>query len=263
MTDVKSRLPWWPFLVVDAFFLGLAALLLRVGHRPFLWWEACFLMVCAAAGAWSFLTPFLRRYAQEQGFSQAELLAEAVGQIQKLDQLAGQISNATAQWQTLHSGTAATAESARAVADQMTAEAKAFTEFMKKAGETEKAHLRLEVEKLRRAEADWLQLTVHILDHVFALFQAARHSGQPALAEQVAQFQNSCREAARRLGLTPALGREGEPFDPKLHELPKGISPAENAVIADTVMSGYQFQGRLLRRPVVALQDSAAKTGTD
>ncbi|HZM06219.1 MAG TPA: hypothetical protein VFC44_24725, partial [Candidatus Saccharimonadales bacterium] len=225
MTDVKSRLPWWPFLIVDAFFFGLAALLLRVGHRPFLWWEACFLMVCAAAGAWSFLTPFLRRYAQEQGFSQAALLAEAVGQIQKLDQLARQISNATAQWHTLQSGTAETAESARAVAEKMTAEAKAFSEFMKKAGETEKAHLRLEVEKLKRAEADWLQLTVHILDHVFALYQAAQQSGQPALAEQVAQFQNSCRDAARRLGLSPALGQDGESFDPKLHQLPNGVAP--------------------------------------
>jgi molecular chaperone GrpE (heat shock protein) len=257
MIDDKSRLPWWPFILVDIFFLGLAALLLRVGHRPFLWWEAGFLMLCAAGGAWSFLTPFLRRYELEQGFSQVKLLADATGQIEKLEELATQISHATAQWHDVQNRSAETAEGARTVADKMTTEAKAFVEFMKKAGESEKAHLRLEVDKLRRTETEWIQIVVHILDHVFAFSQAARRSGQPALVEQVGQFQNSCRDAARRVGLAPTLGQEGEAFDPKLHQLAEDKTPGDNAVVADTVLSGYQFQGKLLRRPVVVLRETA------
>ena len=52
MTDSKSILPLWPFWAADALFLVLAALLLRGGHRPLLWWEALLLTVCVAAGAW-------------------------------------------------------------------------------------------------------------------------------------------------------------------------------------------------------------------
>jgi molecular chaperone GrpE (heat shock protein) len=256
MTNANVRLPWWPFLIVDSIFVGLAALLLRTGHRPFLWWEACFLLVCAVVGTWSFLTPVFRRYAQEEGLSQAKMLADAAGQIHKLAQLAEQIGGATAQWRELQNEAALTAQSAKSVADKMTAEAKAFSEFMNKAGETEKAHLRVEVDKLRRAEGEWLQIVVLMLDHVFALFQAARRSGQTGLIEQVGQFQNACRDAARRVGLVPTMGQEGDAFDPIQHQLPENILAAENAVIADTLICGYQFQGRPLRRPVVVLRDA-------
>jgi molecular chaperone GrpE (heat shock protein) len=255
MSDVKPPLPLWPFILVDALFLGLAALLLKFGHHPLPWQEGGLLILCGALGAWSFVTPFLRRSADEQAFSQAKLLAEAIGQIQKLDQLAGQIRGATNQWLELQGHTAQAAESARQIAERMGAEAKAFTEFMQKASETERAHLRLEVEKLRRAEGERLQVITHVLDHVFALFQAARHSGQPALLEQIGQFQNSCRDAARRIGLVQTAGQAGEAYDPKSHQLPENISPEENALVADTLVAGYTYQGQLLRRPVVVLKN--------
>ena len=261
MSDEKPPLPLWPFVVVDALFLGLAVLLLKFGHRPLLWQEAGFLVLCGALGAWSFLTPFLRRNADEQAFSQTKLLAEATGQIQKLDQLAGQISGATNQWLELQSHTAQAADSARQVAERMSAEAKAFTEFMQRASETEKAHLRLEVEKLRRGEGERLQIIIHILDHVFALFKAARRSGQPALEEQIGQFQNACREATRRIGLMQTAVQEGEAYDAQLHQLPENISPGENALVAETLAAGYTYQGQLLRRPVVALRERLKAEG--
>ena len=74
---------------------------------------------------------------------------------------------------------------------------------------------------MRRAEAEWIQIVVHILDHVFAVFQAANRSGQPALAEQMGHFQNSCRDAARRIGLVATLVKAGDPYDPNLHKLSK------------------------------------------
>jgi molecular chaperone GrpE (heat shock protein) len=255
MSDAKPPLPLWPFIVVDALFLGLAVLLLKCGHHPLTWQEAGLLILCGALGSWSFVTPFLRRNADEQALSQAKLLAEATGQIQKLDQLAGQISGATNQWLELQTHTTQAAESAKQVAERMEAEAKAFTEFMQRASETEKAHLRLEAEKLRRAEGERLQIIIHIMDHVFALFQAARRSGQPALLEQIGHFQKDCREATRRIGLVQTAGQEGEAYDPQLHQLPENISPVENAVVADTLAAGYTYQGQLLRRPLVALKE--------
>jgi molecular chaperone GrpE (heat shock protein) len=215
------------------------------------------LVLCGALGSWSFLAPFLRRDANEQAFSQVKLLADATGQIQKLDQLAGQISGATNQWLELQSHTAQAAESAKDVANRMSAEAKAFTEFMQRAGETEKAHLRVEVEKLRRGEGERLQIIVHILDHVFALFQAARHSGQPGLVEQIGQFHNACRDTARRIGLTQTAVEAGEVYDPQLHQLPENVSAGENTLVAETLAAGYTYQGQLLRRPVVALKENA------
>jgi molecular chaperone GrpE (heat shock protein) len=249
-------LPLWPFVVVDVFFVGLAALLLKFGHHPLSWQEACLLVLCGVLGSWSFITPFLRRNADGQNLSQAQLLADAMAQLQKLDQLASQISGATNQWLELHSHTAKTAESAKEVAAGMSDEVKAFTEFLQKAGEAEKAQLRLEVEKLRRAEGERLQIIVHLLDRIFALFQAARHSGQPALAEQIGNFQKDCHEAVRRIGLLQLTVPAGENFDPKLHQLPETMSPAENASVADTLAAGYTYQGKLLRRPLVALQES-------
>jgi molecular chaperone GrpE (heat shock protein) len=255
MSDTKPPLPLWPFILVDALFLGLAVLLLKFGHRPLLWQEGGLLVLCGAVGAWSFVTPFLRRNADEQAFSQARLLAEATSQIQNLDQLARQISGATNQWLELQGNTAQAAASAKQVAEQITAEAKAFSDFMQRVSETERTHLRLEVDKLRRAEGERLQAITHVLDHVFALFQAARHSGQPALFEKIGQFQNACREAVRRIGLVQTAVQTGEAYDPKAHQLPENITAAENALVADTLAAGYTYQGQLLRRPVVVLKN--------
>jgi molecular chaperone GrpE (heat shock protein) len=262
MNDAKPSLPLWPFIVVDALFLGLATILLKNAHHPLMWQEGGVLVLCGCLGAWSFLTPFLRRNADEQAFSQARLLAEATSQIQKLDQLAAQISGTTNQWLELQGHTAEAAASAKNVADRMSAEAKAFTEFMQRTSETERNHLRVEVEKLRRAEGERLQVIIHVLDHVFALFQAARHSGQPALLEQIGQFHNACRDAVRRLGLVQTTAQAGEAYDAKLHQLPENVSPAENALVADTLVAGYTYQGQPLRRPVVAVNTTSDNAPT-
>jgi hypothetical protein len=48
----------------------------------------------------------------------------------------------------------------------MTGEVQAFTEFMKRANDSERATLRLAVAKLRRGASQWLQVAVRMLDHV-------------------------------------------------------------------------------------------------
>jgi molecular chaperone GrpE (heat shock protein) len=95
---------------------------------------------------------------------------------------------------------------------------------------------------------------------VFAIFQAAHRSGQPALAEQMNHFQNNCREAARRVGLVATLGRAGDPFDANFHRLAENASPNGNgnSIVAETLATGYTFQGQVIRRPMVALKEPPA-----
>jgi molecular chaperone GrpE (heat shock protein) len=259
MTKAESRLPLWPFFVADALFVAAAALLFYRGHQPLQWWEAALLVACTAAAAGSMIAPFWRRQRDEEFLAQVRVLAGAASQLQQLEQLAAHVTGATAQWREFHEQTARAAAEAKAVAGSMTAEVKAFGEFLQKINDAEKAHLRLEAEKLRRGEQEWLQVVVHLLDHVFALFQAARRSGQPALIEQISLFQNSCRDAARRVGLVPTVAPAGEPFDPKAHQLAGNAVPPQNALVVETLVAGYTYQGQPLRRAVVAVQEAEAR----
>jgi molecular chaperone GrpE (heat shock protein) len=218
------------------------------------------MILCAVGAAATLILPFMLRNSDQQAMAQARLLAEATGQLQKIDQVAAQIAGATSHWREFREHASETATAAKDVAKSMSVEARNFTEFLQKANDTERAHLRLEVEKLRRAEAEWVQIVVHILDHVFAIFQAAHRSGQPALAEQMNHFQNNCREAARRVGLVATLGRAGDPFDANFHRLAENASPNGNgnSIVAETLATGYTFQGQVIRRPMVALKEPPA-----
>lgn len=256
MSETKPLLPLWPFVVVDAISLALAGSLLIFGHRPLTAVEACLVILSGALGSWSFLTPFLRRNQDAQDLSHVQLLADANTQFQKMDELAQHIESATNHWLDLQRLTGQSVASAGQIAERMAAETKAFADTMQRASDMERNHLRVEVEKLRRAEADRLQVVVHMLDHIFALFQAARLSNNAGLVEQIGQFQNACRDAARRIGLVQTDVETGQAFDAKVHQLPEKVTPAENAHIAETLVAGYTYQGRILRRPVVALKEA-------
>jgi molecular chaperone GrpE (heat shock protein) len=134
-----------------------------------------------------------------------------------------------------------------------------FTEFQQKMNDSERAALRLETEKLRRAEGEWLQVVARILDHIFALHNAAERSGQPELAAQIGQFQNACRDAARRVGLTPFSAAPGEKFDAQKFRVHGVENPPADAVIAETLAPGLTFQGRLVRPALVRLQEAKAE----
>jgi molecular chaperone GrpE (heat shock protein) len=210
-------------------------------------------------GALLGIAPFLLEYDALVKLTEASALTTVVSQLHNLEGIAAQISGATSRWQDAQDQADKTARSAREIADRMTAEAQAFTEFMRQASDNERATLRLEVEKLRRAEGDWLQVLVRTLDHVFALHQGALRSGQPGLIEQLGNFQNACRDAARRVGLTPFAANEAEPFDPQRHRLiDETAKPPADAVVAQTVAVGYTFQGRLIRPVLVSLRETPA-----
>ena len=260
MSDLNApKLAKWPFFLGDALLLGVAYYICHQSKSAFGLWELCFVVLCVAGGAVLGIAPFLLEYSALVKLAEAGSLTTVVSQMGNLHGIAGQISGATGRWHEAQDAADKTARSAGEIAERMTAEVQAFTEFMKRANDSERANLRLEVEKLRRAEADWLQVLVHMLDHVFALHQGALRSGQSGLIEQVGNFQNACRDTARRVGLTPFTAKEAEPFDAQRHQLlEEAAQPAPDAVVAETIAAGYTFQGRLIRPALVRLRETPA-----
>ena len=191
--------------------------------------------------------------------AEATSLTTALEQMGKLEDIASQITGATGRWQNVQEACEKVTNSAKGIAERMAAEARAFTEFMQKANDSEKANLRLEIDKLRRAETEWLQVLVRMLDHVYALNLAAARAGQPKLMEQLGHFQIACRDAARRVGLTPFAASPSEPFDSQRHQLlEENAKPAADATVAETLATGYTFQGRLLRPALVRLNGNGS-----
>ena len=260
MSDLKApKLAKWPFFLGDALLLGLAELIVYQCKFPLGHWELCFVVLCVAGGAVLGIAPFLLEYVALVKVVEAGSLTTVVSQLGNPQGIAGQISGATGRWHEAQDAADKTARSAREIAERMTAEVQAFTEFMKRANDNDRVTLLLEVEKLRRAEADWLQVLVRTLDHVFALHQGALRSGQPGLIEQLGNFQNACRDAARRVGLAPFAANEAEPFDAQRHQLPEAAAPpAPDAVVAETIAPGYTYQGRLIRPALVRLREIPA-----
>jgi molecular chaperone GrpE (heat shock protein) len=212
---------------------------------------------CVVAAAFLGVWPFRLEYSTAEKLAESRQLTSAVAEIQKLEGVAGQIRAATSQWQTVQDHSARTVAAAKDIGDRIAAEAKAFSEFMQKANESEKAHLRLEVEKLRRGETEWLHAVIRLLDHVFALHQAAVRSGHRSVIQQLSSFQDACRDITRRVGLTPLEAIAGEAFDDAKHQLMDGQPPPpDGALVEDTLATGYSFQGQLLRRTVVNLQQT-------
>lgn len=263
--DFKElKVPKWPFLLGDAFMLGLAYYIYWQGKLPLDRWEICALGICVALGALLGIMPYLLEYRAVIKYGalikliETSSLCAATEKIQNLESCVAQISSASDQLQSAQTAADKTAGLARDITERMAAEVREFTAFMQKAGEGEKATLRLEVEKLRRAEGDWIGVLVFILDHVFALTRAAERSGKENLIAQLNQFQGAVRDAARRVGLTPVLATPGEPFDAQKHQLPEGKTAPAGATVSETIATGYTYQGRMLRPTLVHVAESEA-----
>ena len=254
---IPPRLSKWPFLLSDALLLALAFLIFVQSRLPMGPWEVLACTLCVAVGAGCGALPYVLEYRVLTKLILADHLADATAGLRKLEQLAGQISQATSLWQTVQESAGKTAATAKEMADRMAAEVKDFNEFLKHANEGEKSALRLEVGKLRRAESDWLQVLVRMLDHIYALHQAALRSRQPSLIDQLGQFQNVCRDTARRVGLSPFVAAPAEAFDGERHQLlDADAKPEPGATVEETLATGYTFQGKLLRPAVVRLRNA-------
>jgi molecular chaperone GrpE (heat shock protein) len=249
------KIPKWPFFLGDALLLAIAYFFIQHLPHPAGRWEIVTASACVALGAVLGCVPFILDYRVTVKAVEAAALGGIAEKIQNLEKLAAQISSATNEWTNAQAQAEKTSAGAKEISDKMAEEVRQFTAFMQKMNDSEKSALRLEVDKLRRGEAEWLQVLVRILDHVFLLHAAAARSRQPKVAGQISQFQDACRDAARRIGLTPFAAAPDEPFNVERHQAVDETKPPAGAVIAETVGAGYTFQGKLLRPALVKVRE--------
>jgi molecular chaperone GrpE (heat shock protein) len=262
MSDANWKVPKWPFLAGDALLLAFAYFIVSKSPHPISNWEIVACFAAATVGTLVGILPFFLDYRAMGKVIEAGALGSVSEKIQNLDKLAGQISSATNEWTNAQNQAEKTSAAANAIADKMTEEVQQFSEFMQKLNDHEKSALRLETEKLHRAEGEWLRVLIAILDHIFALHTAAARSGQPKLENQITYFQNACRDIVRRVGLAWFMVAPGEPFDPERHQATEQMKATADDVVAEAMAAGYTFQGRLLRPALVRLRgkNSPAET---
>ncbi len=256
------KIPKWPFLLANALLIGVAFMVVVKAAHPISDLEIGVATGCVALGALLGCLPFILDYRAAGKLIEVGAVGTVAEKLRDLKSCSEQIAGATDQWARVQEATKGHAEktvaAAKEVAERMTEEIRGFNEFQVKLNDTEKGALRLEVEKLRRAEGEWLQVVARILDHIFALHNAAVRSGQPELAEQIGQFQNSCREAARRVGLLQFTAAPEEKFDAQKHRAHGVENPPAEALVAETLAPGMTLQGRLLRPVLVRLHAAPA-----
>ncbi len=249
------KIPKWPFIAGDVALLLMAWLVYYHSEASFDGLEAFWCFACVAAGAWVMVLPFLREFQAQADLTEAKELAASVEKISSIDGIAKQIENATEQWLHVEDRANEINATSKDIAKKINAEAREFTEFLQKANDTEKNHLRLEVDKLNRAQVDWVQVVTGMLDHVFALNQAARQSGKEALIKQLNNFQAACRDVARRVGVVTHEPKPEEGFDAGKHQLrDPEAEPEAGAKIIGIAAQGLSHQGQILRKAVVVIE---------
>ena len=247
------RTPKWPYLLADVVLVAAAAAVAWKAAPVWTWKEISLVGGLTGLGAWILIQPFQKDHETAVKLFEQVNLAAAAEKLGSLDKTAQQIAAATAQWQDIQTLSTKTVNSAGNIASQIAAEAKGFSEFLTRSNDGEKANLRLEIEKLRRGEKDSLQVVIHLMDHCFALFQAAMSSGQPQLIQQIGNYRNACIDATRRVGILPYEAQPGEPFDADRHEVADGSKATEGATVERTIAWGYTFQGMGIRRIQVTI----------
>lgn len=252
----------WPFLIMD---------LLVIAGCSWMVWQAMppketldHVIILAGIAGWIFaacigIYPWVIEFKAQTRLEESSALADALDQIKKLEDVGNRVQAASTSWQGAHDAASKVVGVAKDVQEKIHADSKDFMSFVERVNSEEKKHLKLEVEKLRRAETEFLQVTVRMLDHTFALNQAAARSGQPQLIQQLGHFQNACRDTARRVGLVPYVPAVGEKFDSRAHQTEPPSEPPADSTISEILAAGYTFQGQLLRRALVQVSQPSAE----
>lgn len=248
------RVKIWPFILGDGCLLLFAGFIVFRSSKPLSSLELIVSSVCVFLGAWMAILPFLRN---QTAMLEAEKLAgsqEAMTAWTNAQDLVKKVNEVTEQWQVIETTSQFSLKQAEEMGQKIGAEAKAFTEFLAQTQNSENQSLKLDLEKRQRSESEWLQMVVFILDHVFALYQAAVRSARGDLLAQIGHFQNTCRESARRVGLVVIEAKEGDIFDPNYHRIQEGTEEDQTGkIVASILAPGYRFQGQLLRPILVSI----------
>jgi len=259
MNEVSDwKISKWPFLAANVALLAAAVGVVYKAPHPISHIEIYIAAGCVVLGALLGCLPFILDYRATCKLLEVNAVTTVVEQLHDLKTYSAQVAVATEQWarvqETTKESGEKTAAAAREIAERMTAEVQQFTEFQQKMNDAERAALRLEVEKLRRSEDEWLQILVRIMDHIHALHTAVARSGQPELATQIGSFQNACRGVVRRVGLVLFGAEAGEKFDAQKHRAHGLENPPADAAIAETLAPGITFQSRLIRPALIRLR---------
>lgn len=227
---------------------------LHEGRLPWAAATAALVVGGVAAGAWVLATPFLRDHDAATRRSEQEILADTLQQVRQVETAASGISTSAGHIQSAQQAL----ERARAASEQVVArldeQRQSLAELQSRTLDHERQTMRIELEKLRRGEEESVRVLCHLLDHNYAVFQAGQRSGQPTLAQQLAQYRAACLDAVRRLGLAAHEARPGEAFEPSRHEPAEGHQAGPGAVVAGTVACGYTFRGKGIRPIIVAIE---------
>lgn len=245
--------PKWPFLMADIIFIGLGYWISTLIQGEPQSWQIISILVCAVLGAGFAVAPFYFEYRAEAKAVEIAQLTTVAKEIGKMEAVAQQIADASENWASVQSTSEQTAKLAEEIASGMAVTVKDHDEFMAKANTEELNTLKLEVNKLRRVEADWANTLVGVLDLVYRLEQSAQASGKEQFIQTVTQFQGQCREVARRVGLVAFEAEKGATYNPDEHALPEGEQAGDNASVTQTRLPGFRLQGKLVRKPLVAV----------
>src|SRR5690242_4396052 len=103
MHDKKEpKLTKWPFFLGDFLLLAVAYFISAQSRFPVELWQMLVMFLCVATSAALGVLPFLLEYRLLVKVAEAQALSTVVGQIQHLEIIAAQISQATNQWQNIH-----------------------------------------------------------------------------------------------------------------------------------------------------------------
>lgn len=267
-SESEGRLGRWPtvipFLISAVVLDVIGWYIMKTSPHPISNLTGGLVAICVVSGGILSVLPFMFDAKASLRMDELDSLAISTRQIKDVQKVVDTISTATAQWMTVQEHSERSVDAAQKISDDMTAEARRFSEFMAQSNDREKGTLKLENEKLKRGEADWLQVLVMMLDHVFALHQAALRSGKDNVAEQLTSFQAACLDAARRVGLSQFAAQPGEAFDAERHQWVQGDSePPADGKVAMTVAAGYTMQGQQIRRAVVELEGATAEVSEE
>jgi molecular chaperone GrpE (heat shock protein) len=246
--------PKWPFFLSDLIFIGLAYWISTLIKGPAESWQVISILVCASFGAGFAIAPFYFEYKAEAKAIEIAQLTTVTKEINKMETVAQQIAEASENWEAVQETSAQTAKLAEEIAEGIGASVKEHDAFMAKANTDELRTLKLEVEKSRQMEKAWANTLVGMLDLVYRLEQSAVASGKKPFIGTMSLFQGQCREVARQVGLVAFEAENGAAFDAEHFAIPQGEpTPADDAKISETRLPGFRLQGKLVRKPLVAV----------
>ncbi|MBQ7589083.1 MAG: nucleotide exchange factor GrpE [Verrucomicrobia bacterium] len=254
--STTSSVSKMPFYVADAVLILAAICILAFAKHP-LGGSACWaLAIILGCGAWIAILPWFQENKNNAALSQLDGLRSVGECIQQMNTFSAGMNSAIASLANVQKMTEASARAASEAENKIVAHSQDFAERLSKAVSYEKSSLQMQIDKLRRAEDDWIHTGIGIMDHVLALSNAGIQSGKPEIAEQMRHFRGACLEFAARAGLQPFIPAPTDTYDPEKHILPPNTpTPEPGTRISRVLVPGFQYQGQLIRKAMILAEN--------